>query len=722
MFVLTADRIRANEIQSCVAAGCSIVACLTVIGLALWVHSVRSARNFLDRISFRLLIHALGFEILYDISYLVVVAPGIHGRTPPKVCSAFVYFMMAYMGVVNYLVSFIAVNLAITIVWGWNPIRLGLEKWYIGISVFIGMFIPIIPAALGHFGYDPVLDVCWIQADTQKARMRNFVLDLYLWQLLSCAYAVVAVVATLITLFRQGRATSRAVAGTESLNLTMLSGDETVSADSGDKPASKPGFFSRMIQRRKEKKYRKRVLGRLEDRFISIALRIAAYPISLVIVNSGIAIGDLYISSTGGVNSPQEYGLYVFYYFLYGARGCVFVLLCVFVDPCLMNGLRAAWAATFPKDSPLDSSEPKLDLASSSPNANHPGINAPYVSAIDPEAMDGSSESHSKKALPSGGGGDMGFMQALFELDDEPEVNRRTQVWDKDKELNEKEDLALEPTKAVPKRSKLFGIRWKKPVSGDPEAGSGAAGGSGGHKLSLITSHRSSKPPSPPPTPNRSLASPATARSPSPPSSRPPSRATNQPSRNTTAATGTPTQYSSTFAGVPLGALPVWLDDGADDVVDSDALDHAKTVAALERLLVAPTDGTPGSMGSGSGIVDRLALVDKLSRRLERVEGRAGRGSVSGSATPRSPGSEHAPSRVTSRTEGVDRNRNVLPQSVSRNTDPRRSSLASGIGGTQRSRASGILSPRNPEEERRQRRDRAMELAERLYEELESQL
>lgn len=411
--------------------------------------------------------------------------------------------------------------------------------------------------------------------------------------------------------------------------------------------------------------------------------------------------------------------------------------LCVFVDPCLMNGIRAAWAATFPKESTLDSSDVKIDLGSSSLNANHPGINAPFVSVIDTDAMDGSSNSGNHKPPPSGGG-DMGFMQALFELDDEPELDRLTQVWDKDKELSEKDDLALEPAKAVPKRSKLFGIRWKKPVAGDHEAAAGGGGGGGRHggKLSLVTSNRSGKQPppplSPPPTPNRSLASPASARSPSPPSSRPPSRATNQPSKNTTQAAGTPTQYSSAFAGVPLGALPLGLDDGADDVVNRDALDHAKTVAALERLLAAPVSQTPGSVGSGSNIVDRLALVDKLSRRLERVEGRAGRGSISGSATPRSPASVHAPSRTTSRVEGVDHHYyhrgGAVPQSVSRNTDPRRGSLASGMGvgvgagGTGRGRTSGLMSPRNAEEERRQRRDRAMELAERLYEELESQL
>lgn len=32
----------------------------------------------------------------------------------------------------------------------------GLERWYVGISLFISLFVPVIPAILGHFGADPV--------------------------------------------------------------------------------------------------------------------------------------------------------------------------------------------------------------------------------------------------------------------------------------------------------------------------------------------------------------------------------------------------------------------------------------------------------------------------------------------------------------------------------------------------------------------------------------
>jgi hypothetical protein len=70
-----------------------------------------------------------------------------------------------------------------------------LERWYVGVSLFIGFFVPIVPAALGHFGFDPIFHVCWIQADSQVTRMTYFVLDLYLWQLLSCFVATFCVAA-----------------------------------------------------------------------------------------------------------------------------------------------------------------------------------------------------------------------------------------------------------------------------------------------------------------------------------------------------------------------------------------------------------------------------------------------------------------------------------------------------------------------------------------------
>lgn len=96
----------------------------------------------------------------------------------------------------------------------------------------------------------------------------------------------------------------------------------------------------------------------LHNRFLNIAIMISFYPISVLIVNGIITIGDLYISAKGGVRTKGVYRLYCIYYFLYGSRGMVFACLGIFVDPCfrrvsllslvksvsLSQGLRAAWA------------------------------------------------------------------------------------------------------------------------------------------------------------------------------------------------------------------------------------------------------------------------------------------------------------------------------------------------------------------------------------------
>ena len=67
-----------------------------------------------------------------------------------------------------------------------------LERWYLAVSLVLGMGVPIVPAILGHFGADPLLNVwyvceanvgtpltaSWIQAKDDTTRMKYFILDL----------------------------------------------------------------------------------------------------------------------------------------------------------------------------------------------------------------------------------------------------------------------------------------------------------------------------------------------------------------------------------------------------------------------------------------------------------------------------------------------------------------------------------------------------------------
>lgn len=107
---------------------------------------------------------------------------------------------------------------------------------------------------------------------------------------------------TLIVLFRQRQATSRAMLATSALNRSV------VGTQTGHRCSTS-------------------TYNHLQDRFFRIALRISLYPISLIVVNGIITVGDLYISKVGGVYSTAVYGLYVVYYLLYGGRGIVFALV-----------------------------------------------------------------------------------------------------------------------------------------------------------------------------------------------------------------------------------------------------------------------------------------------------------------------------------------------------------------------------------------------------------
>lgn len=62
-----------NQRVSVISAAVSIGVCVLVLLLAAWVWSIRSARGFLDRVSFRLLLWSMFFEIIYDVNYIAVV-------------------------------------------------------------------------------------------------------------------------------------------------------------------------------------------------------------------------------------------------------------------------------------------------------------------------------------------------------------------------------------------------------------------------------------------------------------------------------------------------------------------------------------------------------------------------------------------------------------------------------------------------------------------------
>ncbi|WVW86435.1 hypothetical protein I302_108483 [Kwoniella bestiolae CBS 10118] len=336
-----------NAIGS-VAAGISMILSIFILGSSWWIYRHKSARRALDRISFRLLLWSMAWEVAYSVDYFIVCGnPSFVARySHTKACIAGAYFQVGTLGVVNWMCTCIAVNLMITICFNRDPIGLGLEKWYILGSTVLGLGVPIVPAILGHFGHDPVFGTCYFTSNYEN-RVEYLLLDLYLWQILSSVIATVAVVATLTTLIRHGRKTTRLLMDGNSLNKAFHR-----EIENGESPASSgatDSFFENSLPSclklntpPEPKAQSQTQTNRLQDKLIKIALRISLYPISLIIVNGIMTIGDLFLTSSGGINSKGDFIVFLIYNFMYAGRGIVFACLGIFVDPCLARGYKAA--------------------------------------------------------------------------------------------------------------------------------------------------------------------------------------------------------------------------------------------------------------------------------------------------------------------------------------------------------------------------------------------
>lgn len=537
--------------------------------------------------------------------------------------------------------------------------------------------------------------------------MRNFVLDLYLWQILSCVIATVAVTATLVKLFRQSRATSRALFDGNSINLEL-------SNDSQEPAKHKPKtLLAKILHRRRKSHDRENMFNHLEDRFVSIALRISLYPIFLIVVNGIITIADLYFSATGGVKTQLAYGLYNVYYFLYGGRGIFFAFLGLFVDPCIGRGLKAVWKSKYGKHA---RAVRQIDIKQVLGSSELPGLQTPVCSRVDPlnisleagpngtlvekngalRTLDGAENGENGLTTSMGlqlerqdSQASLDMLAALFDCDPGDDHDHWTHDYHGGRPNDGDADARLRKKRVTRRAASLPVLNFHVPrLFGRRKSTAVTVGGA-----SPAPPFNDGDIPMQPRVPSQGTATPI-------------------------AEMPTPPGFSMTFAGVPTGALPEIMDDHAHDVVHPAALEAAVAAAAANTSASAtPRGGSGRGTTTASGVtspgiatpalgsppVRRGSLAESgifaaVSGRRGSVDGYLGRrGSLAGP----SPGAGPAAS---------------LRSSINHGFAPRRGMTLPVPGRT------STDSPRSPRDDRRMRRERALEIAEKLYEEMEAQL
>lgn len=491
---------------------------------------------------------------------------------------------------------------------------------------------------------------------------------------------------------------------------------------------------SRLFRGRRNSIKRERMFGHLEDRFVSIAIRVSLYPIVLVIVNGVIAIGDLYMSLHGGVHTKAVYGLYCVYYLFYGIRGVTFAALAALVDPCLGKGLKAAWAEKFPSRRQADDAKQVSSWSLPEPV----GCVAPLASAIDPAMNNGNALDLSALSIPGAPPLASRGSRASFDSDSSMDVLQAL--------------FASEPPCDTHTHTSIFG---RPTTQGDEEKRHGFHPHMPSfhphlphfhpHMPHLHLPHFKHLPwfmrrhlEKEAAVAEAELAAQAIAM-PTPPAPASPA--------------ATPASFTNAFTGIPAEAMPSWMnDDAADDVVCPQALAAAQATSAadavaLERALVRVETGqgkpprpsvseserktslpcppppavTPGKplarLGHGVGAVMGTSVGLGMSGGTRR--GSLASSHFSGSSAPGSARASFSFSPGTGPASSASAASPALRSSL-RSPRPR---WASGVG-----RRSSAAEPRTPlplhglTHDPRARREATLALAERLYEEMEAQL
>lgn len=315
--------------MSAILAGISLIFCLAVLVVVAVLFSDPLSRKALDRLSFRLLTYALISNCVYSIGYIICVKVG-----PGFWCTAGVWLIQFWLGVTNWLILCIALNLQIVLVHSLNS--LVLEKYYIIGTICLNLVITLPPLIKGKFGWDPVIRVCWLTSHNSHDRLTWQISTQLFWILLAVVITTVSALITMGYLYKHRFVSEKALRDTEE-DRKLRPQTPTTSLPRLD-AHGKPMVNDKMRIQGRATKFASQTLS-ATSRFRNIIMRISLYPIVMVILNLVITIADIRISTAGGIYTQRDYSLYVIYYALYGARGIFYAMIAI-IDPSILRGIR----------------------------------------------------------------------------------------------------------------------------------------------------------------------------------------------------------------------------------------------------------------------------------------------------------------------------------------------------------------------------------------------
>ncbi|KDQ53711.1 hypothetical protein JAAARDRAFT_61100 [Jaapia argillacea MUCL 33604] len=292
-WVWTDELVQLTRWLAAVPTIAAILAALVVLGLALRLYLNRDRRHALRRQSFLMLLSVLAMSIPYSAAYLIETF--LTGPSPWCAVSMFVAILTGNF--IQFVVSLISVNLQLVFVHGVRTERF--LKWYLTASLLLSIATSLPPTAKGVWGWDPLLDCCYVSLVNPKERRMWQIAALYFWSLLS---ALVTLVSTSTIL---GALVSHSLHRRRVLSLTQRTHNNVFNGTA-----------------------------------VAIAWRITLYPLILIVLTAVSTASDFSTDKSLGISSRSDFVVLCVYSFFYGAQPLLYAVVAIFVDPSFSGAVR----------------------------------------------------------------------------------------------------------------------------------------------------------------------------------------------------------------------------------------------------------------------------------------------------------------------------------------------------------------------------------------------
>ncbi|GLB42586.1 hypothetical protein LshimejAT787_1200350 [Lyophyllum shimeji] len=346
-----------------------------VCGLVLIAYGLTAlspiARKSFDRVSFRLLVYSLVFNVLFGIAYAATPT------SPSKGCDVGAFAVNFTLCFATFFTTCIAINLQLVLVHGYNGQNL--EKYYLIGTTLLSLALNIPTVALHQFGWNELSATCWYSNPDDKARLRWIIGTQSFWISLAATIETICSSVVLAWMYHFQR----------DIKTLNRSAESTVEKSGGTKHT------------KSTTKSRRSSLLSHDPRYKTIILRIALYPIVSLMMNFSTVILDLNMSIVG-VNTQADYRLLVADLILYGLRTLAYGLLAA-SDPSFVNALREVHVIKAGKTIVSDRTITAMEFASKKPATVQSQAGGATVMEADLELQQGSSSDATTSEVSSEG-------------------------------------------------------------------------------------------------------------------------------------------------------------------------------------------------------------------------------------------------------------------------------------------------------------------------------